>query len=170
MNDPLRTTFLDRLKRFRLLETALAQQEQLMLVEIPKVFAGIRARLVQAREDIDESLKVLDEDPLNRFLLALQHAEEYPHEATEYGADKICAYLRICKALAESQEPMTIQDLRPVVNGGSRSKQVGSKGMELLERAGFVAHDKPGKGQRPNFLYRLTDRGRELVTAILASY
>ena len=143
-----------------------------MLVEIPKVFSGIRARLEQAREHIEESIKVLDEDPLNRFLLELQHAEEfsYGNEAAEYHADRICAYLRICKALAESQEPMTIQDLRPVVNGGSRSKQVSSKGMELLERAGFVAHDKPGKGQRPNFLYRLTDHGREMVAAILASY
>ena len=179
MIDLLRSTFLDRLKRFQLLEAALVEQEQLLLGDVPKLFKQFRKRLTNARKGIEELLPVLSDDPLNRFLIALQAAgqswdlERAATPAADYFTrvkiEDVAAYLRVCKALADSKKPLNIQELKPFVPGdGLTSKpKLHARHLQILHGAGFITDE--GQERRPYVSYQLTDEGRKLIEAILAS-
>lgn len=185
MIDLLRATFLDRLQRLDSLEAALAEQEQLLLGDVPRFFRHFRKKVSNAREGIEKLLPILAYDPLNEFLKALQEAGvswgferstvpgagkgstwaygESPEEKVEFA----CFYLRVCKALFDSKKPMNIQDLKPLVKpfvtGGSR--ELGARDLSTLCKAGLI--EAAGEERRPYIFYQLTDLGRRLVQAIL---
>ena len=180
MIDMLRATFLDRLKRFQLLEAALVEQEELLLGDVPKFFKQFRKKLTNARKGIEELLPVLSDDPLNRFLIALQAAGQSwdleraatPSADNYYTAVKlkdVAAYLHVCKALANSKKPLNIQELKPFVPGdGLKSKpQLHARHLQILHGAGLITDE--GQERRPYVSYQLTDEGRKLIEAILAS-
>lgn len=181
MNDLLRVTFLDRLKRLQTLEAALAAQERLLLLELPKFLTQFKDKVTDARRQLEELVPVLTDDPLNRFLEALhmggdtwklgkgQKAKDRARELDKK-IDDIEVYLRVCKALAESDRPLHINELKPFVHreGWRTNLAVAARHLQVLSDGGLIeAEEKKASAYVP---YRLTDKGRELIQAIFASY
>lgn len=186
MNDLLTRTFVDRLNRFQLLETALAEQEQFMFGDVPRFLKLFKKKLGNVRKTLEEALDAVVDDPLNRFLIALQTAGESWEfvrrpsgragevESWEYGEspkeklELLCVYLRVCKALAGSKEPRDIQYLKQFVPGDRLGSDLRARHLHTLRDAGLT--EVVGEERRPHHVfYQLTDEGRKLTAAIFAS-
>ena len=182
MTDVLRRTFLDRLKRFQLMEAALAEQEKFLLEEVPRFFKLFQKKLARTRKGIEELLPILNDDPLNRLFIGLQDAgrpllrkpsgvPSIDAARKEEMVQDISIYLRVCKALAESRRPMNLEELKPYVphkyHWRTSSSSLRARYLVALNDAGFIKQH--GEGRRPHVRYELTDAGREIVAAIFAN-
>lgn len=162
MTDLLKAAFLDRLERLRELEAALEEQERLLLWDAPRFLTTFKKKVSKARGQIERLVPILVDDPLNRFLAALQTA------GATVDIDDVCVYLRICQTLSESDKPLNIQELKPFVprHAHRTRRKIGARHLLILADANFIAAEREESGSYVP--YQLTELGRETIQAILA--